>query len=189
MNLTSFCLLSTCSVSGWMTMTRHPLITIYIPLWINEDVSALQNKKENGGINSMEWNSCLARLGCAAKVWNEMWQRLLEPRWCGDSIYMWQSLHAVSTVVGFQLQPQCLASLMQHLPGAVFWLLSLHMGKINAKTNRGQTTAERKIYTRNLHFSKKLVTQPCLPEGSVKWTHVYLKNASLALFWKVWLMQ
>lgn len=53
-NLMSFCLLSMCSVCSWMTMTRHPLTTIHILLWINYYVSTRQNKRQRGEL--IQWN-------------------------------------------------------------------------------------------------------------------------------------
>lgn len=53
-NLMSFCLLSMCSVCSWMTMTRHPLTTIHILLWINYYVSTQQNKRQLGEL--IQWN-------------------------------------------------------------------------------------------------------------------------------------
>ncbi len=76
-NLTSFRLLSTCSVSSWMTMTRHPLTTIHIPLWINEYVSTLQNKRQVEEL--IQWNKSLHRQIShkALLLRYEIWQRWL----------------------------------------------------------------------------------------------------------------
>lgn len=98
-NLTSFCLLSTCSVSSWMTMTRHPLTTICIPLWINEYVNTLQNKRQIEEL--IQWNEKPVLpdkpQGLAAEVLNMT--AFGEPHGYGGHVNMWQSVHAVSTVV------------------------------------------------------------------------------------------
>lgn len=69
----------------------------------------------------------------------------VEPYGYGVWVYKWQSVHAVSAVVGSLLWPEFLASLIQRLPGMVFWLLLLHMDIVSAKTSRGQEALDRKI--------------------------------------------
>lgn len=58
-------------------------------------------------------------------------------------VCMWQSVHAASTVVGLKVWPELLASLIQPLPGVVFWLLSMRMSKVNARTKRSESNREK----------------------------------------------
>lgn len=65
---------------------------------------------------------------------------------------MLQSVHVVSTVAGLSLQTEFLASLIQNLPGVVFWLLFLYVGKVNASKNRGKRAAERNNFQNKCNF-------------------------------------
>lgn len=70
----SFCLLSTGSVSGWMT------VTTYIPLWINGCASPPQNKRKPEEL-IIEMKSLCCQISCTApraEVWNVM--ALIEPQ-------------------------------------------------------------------------------------------------------------
>lgn len=96
-NLTTFCLFSTCSVSGWVTMTRHPLTTIHNPLWINEYVSTLQNEcKWGNSVNGMKSLHCQISHKALLPRYETTfaWTALIRRTHVG---YMWESVRAALT--------------------------------------------------------------------------------------------
>lgn len=108
----------------------------------------------------------------------EIWQRLL----CRMDTVAGSTCDNLSMPCpGLWLRPEFLASLIQHLPGTVFWLLSLLLSKANARTNRGQRATERKTFTRNTTCSDKMFTHLYFAWErkivfAIKWTHVYLMD-------------
>lgn len=104
----SFCLLSTCSVYGWMTMTA------YVPLWINGCASAPQNKRKLEELISEMKSLCcqISRAAPRVEVWNAT--ALVEP-WMWRLGYTCLSmLRACSSSQSFR------ASLIQRLLASCF---------------------------------------------------------------------
>lgn len=128
----SFCLLSACPVSGWMTMTTH------IPLCINGCASVLWNKrKPEKLISEMKRSLCcqISRAAPRGEVWNGM--ALVEP-------WMWRlDRHVTICPSGV---PAAKARVSPHRYFGIFlapWCLAAFSACGNARTSRSRETQRR----------------------------------------------